>query len=231
MSNEKKEEKKSGFLNSLKSAFVVTEEGSAETQTKEVNTSFDQSQAINMGNNTVPQMNGAFDAKFHEYLLGVIEKSNLDGVDYYEFNKSKKNLDNAPGFTEQMKYQSAFGVLQASTNLTKERLLETADHYLNILDNEEKDFEASKKSKIASDVTSRMNNVAEKEKMITSKSEEITRLQADIAQLRNEMSTLQNEAQNEQFKIESTAKNFKYTLETVKAQIVSDKTNIQTFIQ
>ena len=65
-----------------------------------------------------------------------------------------------------MKYQSAFGVLQASTNLTKERLLETADHYLNVLDNEEKDFEASKKSKIASDVTSRMNNVSEKEKMI-----------------------------------------------------------------
>jgi len=232
MSNEKKEEKKSGFFSSIKSAFVTSEEQATETETKEVNTATEQVQAINLTNNTsIPQMNGAFDTKFHEYLLGVIEKNNLDGVDYYEFNKSKKNLDNAPGFTEQMKYQSAFGVLQASTNLTKERLLETADHYLNVLDNEEKDFEASKKSKIASDVTSRMNNVSEKEKMIASKSEDIIKLQTDIAQLRNEMSVLQNEAQNEQFKIESTAKNFKYTLEAVKAQIISDKTNIQTFIQ
>lgn len=232
MSNGKKEEKKSGFLSSLKSAFVVTEESTAETETKEVNAVSEQPQTVNFANTaTIPQVNGAFDTKFHEYLLGVIEKNNLDGVDYFEFSKSKKNLDNAPGFTEQMKYQSAFGVLQASTNLTKERLLQTADHYLQVLDNEDKDFEESKKSKIESDVTSRMNKVSEKEKLIASKSEEIIKLQTDIAQLRNEMSVLQNEAQNEQFKIESTAKNFKYTLEAVKAQIISDKTNIQNFIQ
>lgn len=235
MSEEKKQEKKSGWFKSLFVTEVEVEETpSVEEKTSNtlnpIQSNFNYSNA-NPNANISPQMNGMFDEKFFAHLADVIEKSNLDGVDYYEFNKSKKNLDNTPGFTEQMKYQSAFGVLAASTNLTKERLLETADHYIKVLEKEESEFEKSKNSEIESQVTSRLSNASEKEKMIASKMEEIAKLQADITQLRTEIGVLQNEAQNSQFKIESTAKNFKYTLDSVKNQIIADKNNIQNFIQ
>lgn len=234
MSEEKKSEKK----NWIKSLFVKETDVTPEVAVEEKNatnvganpTHFNYSNASNTVN-VAPQMNGMFDEKFLAHLLDVIEKNNLDGMDYFEFSKSKKNLDNAPGFTEQMKFQSAFGVLAASTNLTKERLLETADFYIKVLEKEETEFENSKNAEIEAQVSSRLNDASEKEAMIAKKTEDINKLQIEITQLRTEIGVLQNEAQNSQFKIESTAKNFKYTLDSVKNQIVSDKNNIQNFIQ
>jgi hypothetical protein len=234
MSDEKKVEKKGGFLSKVGGLFATTVEDEPEVK-EEVQNTPQTTTAFKYTNTTqntgAPQMNGMFDEKFYAHLTKVIEKNNLDGIDYYEFSKSKKNLDSAPGFTEQMKYQSAFGVLAASTDLTKQRLLETADHYIQVLDKEEKDFEGSKNAEIESQVTSRTNSAVEKEKMIASKMEEITKIQTDITQLRIEIGTLQSEAQNSQIKIESTAKNFKYTIDSVRSQILADKTNIQNFIQ
>jgi peptidoglycan hydrolase CwlO-like protein len=63
------------------------------------------------------------------------------------------------------------------------------------------------------------------------KQEQIVKLQNEMSALQGEIGALNAEAQQIQSKIESTARNFKVSLEILKGQINLDKQNITTFIQ
>src|ERR1035437_201348 len=95
--------------------------------------------------------NGMFDEKFYNNFLQVIEANNIDGMDYFEFSKVLKSLSNT-GMADPLKYQAAFSSLQATSNLTKQKLIETADFYLDKLDQEEKSFSSEMKNEIDSEV-------------------------------------------------------------------------------
>lgn len=180
----------------------------------------------------IPNVNGVFDQKIYDSFLKVIEKNNIEGIDYYEFSKAKKANDSIPGFTDQMKFQSAFHTLRANyPTLTKQILNETANFYIEKLDEEEKSFNEEMQSEIASQITTRLNQAKGKQDEIAEKNEQIQKLQAEMTQLNGEIGALNVEAQNTQLNIDNTAKNFKVSLEVLKGQINQDKANIQQFIQ
>lgn len=181
-------------------------------------------------NLSIPSASGVFDEKFYNSFLQVLEKNNIEGVDYLEFSKAKKALDNT-GMAEPMKYQAAFSSLKANSNLTKQRLLETADFYIDKLGEEEVGFNAEMQNEIESQVNSRLAQAKSKQEEIGKKQEQINKLQGEMGALQGDISTLSAEAQQTQSKIDSTAKNFKISLEVIKNQIALDKQNINTFIQ
>jgi len=181
-------------------------------------------------NLNIPNANGVFDQKFYSSFIKLIEDNNIEGVDYLEFSKAKRAMDNIPGMAEQVKYQSAFATLGANSQITKEHLLTTADFYIEKLDSEAKEFEVEMSKEIEAQVNARIDVVKNKEGEIASKREAIERAQAEINALQTEIGQVNVEAQQYKFNIESTAKNFKATLEAVKAQINADKQNIQNFI-
>lgn len=184
------------------------------------------------GNLGIMNANGIFDEKFYNGFLKVLEDNNLDGVDYFEFSRAKKANDNLPGFTEAMKYQSAFNTLKTiSPTITKEHLLKTADFYIEKLGSEEQEFSAEMQNEVNNQVTARLDLAKQKEKAIADKQAQILALQNEIVGLQTEIGQVNLEAQQKQAQIDTTAKNFKVTIDVVKAQINQDKANIQNFIQ
>ena len=240
---EKKEEtKKAGLLGRLSK--LVFEERDSETNEKEnesatvidVNTaskfnysSVAQNQTIGM---VMPNSNGVFDQKFYDSFLKIIEDNNIEGIDYCEFAKAKKANDNIIGLQDAVKFQMAFNTLKAnSPTLTKDRILDTANFYIEKLDEEEKNFNAEMQNEINAEVNSKLSQAKSKQEYIVKKQEQIAQLQAEIGQLNNDIGTLSTDAQTTQVKIENTAKNFKVSLEIVKGQINQDKISIQQLIQ
>ena len=180
---------------------------------------------------SIPGAGGVFDQKFYDGFLQIIEKNNVEGIDYFEFARAKKANDAIPGMAESMKFQVAFATLKANAPiLTKDTLIQTADFYVTKLDEEEKNFNSEMQSEIESEVNSRISQAQSKQNEIAQKQEEINKLQLEIGTLNGEIGALNIEAQNVKAKIESTAKNFKVSLEVLKSQIAQDKVNIQQFI-
>lgn len=241
MADKEKDKKTSGGLFKKLSSLVfeetetteVSKETSEATQSTGKGFVYSDSQStVNpQVNLSIPNANGVFDQKFYNHFLEIIEENNIEGVDYLEFSKAKKAMDGIPGMAEAVKYQSAFASLSANAKITKEHLLKTADFYIEKLDVDAKEFENERDSEIKNQVQSRIEQAKTKEGQIASKQEEIAKLQAEINNLQVEIGQINVEAQQYQFNIDATAKNFKTTLEAVKAQISSDKQNIQNFIQ
>lgn len=245
MPDKEKDKKASGGLFKKLSSLVFEETETSEV-TKETSDATQSSSSTGKGfvysdsqssntnpqvNLSIPNANGVFDQKFYANFLKLIEDNNIEGVDYLEFSKAKKAMDGIPGMAEAVKYQSAYASLSANAKITKEHLLKTADFYIEKLDTEAKEFESEMSNEVAAQVHARMEQSKQKESQIANKQEEIAKLQAEINNLQVEIGQTNVEAQQYQFNIDSTAKNFKVTLEAVKAQINSDKQNIQNFIQ
>lgn len=231
--------KKKGWLSKLESLVYETETPEAKTvnsapvaenNTPNVTPSNFKYSDATAQNVVIPGVTGVFDEKFYNNFLQVIEANNIDGVDYFEFAKAKKLLD-GPGFTEAMKFQAAFVSLKANSDLTKEKLLETADFYIGKLDKEAADFTAEMAHEVETEVNSRLAQAQAKQTDIAKKQEEIVKLQTEMATLQGEIGALNIEAQQIQQKIESTAKNFQISLDVLKNQINVDKQNIQQYIQ
>lgn len=244
--NEKKTNKKGGFFSKITDLMYT--EDSSENTSEQVDTKstenksndasahkFNYSEVSttpNIPGVMIPNSQGVFDQKFYDNFLQIIEANNMPGIDYCEFSKSKKANDAITGMAEPMKFQAAFQALKANNpNLTKERLLETADFYIGKLNEEEQNFQHEMQSEVEAQVVYRQNQATQKQNEISQKQEQIAKLQSEIATLNNDIATLNSEAQQAQLKIDATAKNFKVSLEVLKGQIAMDKQSIQNFIQ
>ena len=73
-----------------------------------------------------------------DVLAEALQNNNIDGVDYFEFRQSLLSLSKI-SMDEKTRYQSAFAMAQAM-GATPKQLIETAEHYLNVLKNEEHKF-------------------------------------------------------------------------------------------
>jgi hypothetical protein len=185
-------------------------------------------------NLNIPNSGGVFDEKFYNHFLKVIETNNIEGLDYFEFSRAKKANDSIAGVTEPQKYQMAFNTLKTMPSIpeiSKQRLLETADFYVEKLNQEEIEFNEEMKREIEAQVTARLNKAKNKQDEIAKKQQQIIELQNEMSALQAEIGGLNMEAQQAQGNIDSTAKNFKVSLEVVKGQINLDKQNINTYIQ
>ncbi len=82
---------------------------------------------------------GKVSTKFMEILFKAMEDNNLDGFDYLEFKQSLKSLEKML-MDEATRFKSAFAMAQRM-KATPALLVKTANHYLNILKQEEQKFE------------------------------------------------------------------------------------------
>jgi hypothetical protein len=170
-----------------------------------------------------PFSKGQFDEKLFSGFIQHMEEKNLEGIDYLEFSKAKKNMDNIPGMNEPLKYQSAFASLKANSDITKDHLLTTADFYIKELDSQKLHFEEEMRIEIENEVTNRIKEVEQK-------TAEILKLQNQINELNLEISELNSAAALAEQNIKATENNFNITIEVVKSQILQDKENIKNFI-
>jgi uncharacterized protein YoxC len=239
MSNSEKSKKKGGFL----SIFINQDETETTVESNDSNTSNTSTPTPNTQVNSMPVSNGlvnqtiplqgVFNQGMYEHLRKTLAENNMPGIDYWEFQEAKNDMNGQTGMTEQSKYVSAFIALKAASGskITKDSLLQAADFYIGIVDKEVQEFKEESAASRGQKVDALMEDSKQKEVSINEKIQLINKLNEEIAKLRTEVSTLQNEAQNNAIKIDNAINSFVTTAEAVKKQINDDKMNINAFIQ
>lgn len=163
--------------------------------------------------------------------MEAIEKSNLEGIDYLEFINAKKKMDSMVGLTDAAKFQMVFGTLQATSNITKEALLQSMAHYFEVVEKEIAEFNEGMAHEVELQVSSKLKEAESKELLCTEKQAQIEQLQKEITQLAGEANILKIEASANDAKIKTVANNFTTTADAVKNSLNQDKNSIQNYIQ
>jgi len=175
-------------------------------------------------NTPISAAQGAFNQEFYQHLQNEIENNDQDGADYFELRKvydaMKKTMPN-----DATALSAAFSALRAtSPDLTVERLIETADLYLSVVEKEDNDFTSQYESQFQTEVVGR-------EVSIQTELETQAKLQEELAQSQAKVQTLQSEKAQEEQKLNSVKANWNVTMQLVKANIETDKKNITSFLQ
>jgi cell division protein FtsB len=179
------------MLKNLKSIFIIEEEKPrkpAETvpnKTSVVDKTTTTQKSVPASTTTAGTREGKVTSKFTDILLGAMEKANMEGFDYLEYKKSLQSLQKM-NMVEATAYQSAFAMAQ-TMGASPEKLINSAQHYLQALKVEEEKFAGA----LANQQQSR----------IGAKKEEQTQLQQTIKNKEAQIQQLQKEIQDHQAKL------------------------------
>lgn len=171
---------------------------------------------------------GQFDEKSVNFLVAALEKNNLPGFDYLEFKMSVGKL-RLLNMDEETAIKSAFATA-STVGLTKETLLKTGKHYLNVLDHEKKQFDEALKKQLEKRVTNKKTEVEKLQGQISKWEEEIKKLQENIAKANEIISQADDQIKAEMTKIEATRKNFETTHKGILTQVAQDLENIDKYL-
>ncbi len=239
------------MLKKLKSLFIVEEGASSQNSSnnkapKEANMS-DLERAIKMteqkekstSNNTipkapqkeapVPKASGKPSEKFVDKLLAAIEANNLEGFDYLEYKQSLQSLSKVT-MDEATRYQSAMAMAK-TMGASENKIFDAAQHYLNILKEEQQKFEAAFKSQELKQVSQREEKIKSAETQIKQKSEQIEQLKKEIASLQTQLDGVKQDANQANAKVQATKQGFYNAYHSVVDQIKADVQAMQKYLK
>jgi hypothetical protein len=166
-------------------------------------------------------------AKFNQHFDELFDKANLPGPDYFEFSKMCQAMAT---LADSAKYPAIFTGLQVQ-GLSKEKLVESANHYVAIIDEDAKKFNSAIDAKILAEVQAKRNDAVNKQKALQEKINLIAQLQAEISKDTSEIEALQNDANDQERKAQEKATTYKTACEARKAAILEDVSKINAFIK
>lgn len=167
-----------------------------------------------------PAGTDAGSSKFSEHFNRLFADANLPGPDYYEFSKMTEAMQGIAD--EKARFCAAFAGLQVQ-GLDKQKLLSSAQQYLQILEADAAAFNQTLDQALLEKVQSRKKEIAEAQERIQQLSQEIVRLQQQTETLTQEIAV--NEA-----KIESNTAGYTAALNASKNKILIDIDKIYTHI-
>jgi hypothetical protein len=166
-------------------------------------------------------------SKFNEHFDSLFSQANLPGPDYFEFSKMCQAMAALP---EDAKFPAVFMGLQVQ-GLTKEKLIESANHYIAIIDEDTKKFNDAIDGKIIADVQAKRLTVENKKKALQEKITMIAQLQAELEKDNMEIENLTAEANDQEKKATEKASIYKMACEARKTSIFTDVQKISTYIK
>lgn len=131
---------------------------------------------------------------------------------------------------EQTRYQSAFAMAQ-TMGATPAALLQTAQHYIDILNKEEQKFEEALTKQRLKQIGSKEQAIKKLEETIKAKAEQIKRLTQEINKHQKERDTLKKTIQESVVKVDSTKNNFIVSFNNLVKQIQGDMGNIKKYLK
>lgn len=168
------------------------------------------------------------DAKSVDFLLAAIERNNMPGFDFLEFkmavNKLRQmNMDDPTAF------KSAF-VTASTLGVSKEKLLQTGRHYLEVLTKEKTQFDSALKKQLDKRVNLKKQEVESLKAQIQQWEDQIRELQAKIENARTLIDEAQGKIEEELKKIENTRQNFESTHQAILEEVARDIENIEKYL-
>ncbi len=167
--------------------------------------------------------------KFMKILFGAMDKANLDGFDYLEFKNSLQSLKKMQQMDEATRFQSAFAMAQ-TMGATPQNLTQTAQHYLNVLEKEEKKFEQALDGNMQKQIGTKQQEMKALATQINEKEKAIKKMMAEIESSKKKHAKLSNDVKKSSSKIENTKSDFIASYEAIRAQIVRDMDNIKKYL-
>lgn len=167
--------------------------------------------------------------KFTNILVGALEKNNIEGFDYLEFKKSLQSLSKMP-MDEATRYKSAYAMAQ-TMGITPQKLVDTAQFYLNVLQKEEKKFLQAMASQKSKQIGNKQQDLQKLDELIKSKTAQIKQLTEDIEKHQQQKVQMTQEISNSSVKVESTKANFDVTYDLLVSQIKQDIDNIKNYLK
>lgn len=178
---------------------------------------------------SVPTMQaGKADEAISSNFVKALEKANLPGYDYFEFAKTVEALrPTLPA--EQTLFQTAFASAVVMS-VSKDKLLETAQHYLSVLDAKAQEFNQVVQQRTADTVTKREKDIADSDAAIKAKAEQIQKLTEEMNVLTTQKTATANEISENRMKIEQVQINFMATFDIFANKIKGDIDKIKKYI-
>jgi hypothetical protein len=160
------------------------------------------------------------DQRTLEFLTATVEKNNLPGFDYIEFKRAIATLISMQ-MEEPLAIKSAFATA-ATVGVTKEKLIESAGYYRNLLQKEQDQFSAALAGQTTAKVKARQEEALRLRDQIERHKAEIVRLQDEMAAYLEQADQTEKQAVTESEKIEKARSNFEQTLSSILLHIDGD---------
>lgn len=166
------------------------------------------------------------DEKSMNSLISALEQNNLQGFDYIEFKQStaamvQLNLDEGTAI------KSAFATA-ATMGLTKGKLMDSAKHYMKVLNNEKDQFDLALKGQVKKKIESKKDQVDKLKGLIKQYKDQIKQLQEEIEKSQKIISNADEDMQSAKNRIEETKSKFDGAFQSIVGEI---KTDIEAFKQ
>jgi uncharacterized protein YoxC len=158
--------------------------------------------------------------KFKQYFDKLFGDANLPGPDYFEFAKMTQAMTVIAD--EKARYSAAFAGLNVQ-GLDKQKLLETAGTYLQILETDAANFNSTVDAAL-------LEKVQAKQQDILNKQQRMEELSREISDLQHQIQLLHAEVKDNEEKIESNSGGYKTASENMKQLILLDMEKIKQHI-
>lgn len=175
------------------------------------------SQLLGLGSNA--------DQKSIDFLEAAIVKQVQPGFDYLKF---KQSTDQLAGLKLDVptSLKSAFAI--ASTmGVTKDALLQSARHYLNVLGEEKKQFDQALNSQVQQRIDSKKEELIDLQKQIEDYKRQIVKLEKQIVDFQDKISRSDEEVSEAKASIDQTKVKFEDTYQQFVTAIEADMASIQ----
>ena len=166
--------------------------------------------------------------RFVDMLFRAIEENNLEGFDYLEFKQSLQSLSKIE-VDEAKRFQNAFA-MASTMGLTKQKLFDSAQHYVNVLGKEEKKFAQAFVKQRDAQIKDREQKGVHLQRSIKSKEEQIKKLQEEIKKEKAQLSSVENDINEAMAKVEATKDGFYGSYNLVLDQIKADIEKMNSFL-
>ncbi len=171
---------------------------------------------------------GQISERFTDVLLDAMEAANQPGFDYLEFKKAVENLK-AMNMDDSTRFKSAYAMAQ-SMNISPQQLVQSAKHYLAVLGEEDRKFQAALQGQEQLQVTSRQENATQLDDELQKTAAEIKKLQARMEAIQEQKTKLQAEISEAATKLSDTQADFQHTYQTIAKQIQHDIQQMETYL-
>lgn len=168
------------------------------------------------------------DQKSVNALVKAINAKHIKDFDYLKFKTSVENLEEIQA-DENTRFKTTFMTAQ-TLGISKERLLDTARHYQNVLNKEKEKFTSALQNKMNEAIDGKKEEAETIDQEIKQKKRKVEQLMKEIKALEKRAGSIDSEVEKAKTRIRTTRDKFANAIEHFEKTITEDIEKMTTIL-